>query len=194
MPCQWHRLELREGGRIVERHRIAREQQVDALIQRIPRVARRNHKPDWSQIVARQRESRGGGSARRCTFRRDPAGACSERPTRVGNELRDRQIRCARADGTSARRLCSVIERLRSSIGTIDWTRRPTSCRNSLPVAPCAKLARTSAEVTGVPSEKSACSRSVTIQVRPSVSSRQDDARPGATRPMQSTRISVSYS
>ncbi len=56
------------------------------------------------------------------------------------------------------------------------------------------QLDLTSGAVTGVPSEKRAPSRSLTIQVWPSASSRHDSARPGTNRPVQSARISVSYS
>ena len=53
---------------------------------------------------------------------------------------------------------------------------------NSPPMPSRVQLARTSAAVTGVPSEKRAFSRSVTIQRRLLSSSRQDVARPGPTR------------
>ena len=52
-------------------------------------------------------------------------------------------------------------------MGRIDWTRRLTSGRNSSPPPSRVQLARTPAGVTGVPSEKRAFSRKVTIQVRP---------------------------
>ena len=93
LPRQRHRLKLRQRGRVVERRGIPCEQQVDALVQQIPRVAGSDEKPNGRQVVAGDGDHRlalaaAGVSIVWC----DPAGSCSERPRRTGDGLGDRQI------------------------------------------------------------------------------------------------------
>src|SRR2546422_647588 len=56
-----------------------------------------------------------------------------------------------------------------------------------------AQAATTSRALTGAPSQKRASVRSVNVQGRLTTSLVHDSARPGSTRPRQSTRMSVSY-
>ena len=194
LPRQRHRLKVRQRGRVVERRRIACEQQVHARVQEIPRVAGSDEKPERREVVPADRQL---GRARSLALRhrrREPAGSRAERPRRIGDALGDGQV------GMSEGHWC--VDRVSSTAGwrgpgrrraSTDWTRRLTCGRSSPPAPSRVQLARTSAAVTGAPSEKRASSRSVTIQARP-LCRRAARTRPGRdrTRPMQSTRTSVS--
>ena len=124
-------------------------------------------KPDGRQVV-----SSDGDHRRACApasdLWRDPAGSRSERPRRIGDGPGDRQIgmrerqRRVAALTPQRDRKGSVVDGHRSIA-----TRRLTCGRSSSPMPSRVQLARTSAAVTGVPSEKRAFSRNVTIQVRP---------------------------
>jgi hypothetical protein len=84
LPGQRNGLKLRECGCVFERRGIAREQQVNAGVQKVSRIARSNEKPDGREVVALEGNHGGSDCVRRDVFRCDTTGSCPQRPAGIG--------------------------------------------------------------------------------------------------------------
>ena len=80
LPGQRHGLKLRQRGCVVERRGIPCQQQINALVQEIARVAGSHEKTKSREIVSGDGDHRRRPGSRRLIVWRDPAGSCSERP------------------------------------------------------------------------------------------------------------------